>query len=115
MAAKSVIGLKEHVMILGKEGKKKVVARIDTGASKCSIDADLAKSLALGPVLRQKTVKSAHGITTRGLILARIKLAGRTFRVFFTLADRKHMKYPVLIGRNILKRGFLIDPERKLR
>ncbi len=115
MAAKTIIGLKEHVTILGKEKQKKVIARVDTGASKCSIDAGLAKSLGLGPVLRERKIKSAHGIATRGIILARIMLAGRTFKVFFTIADRKHMKYPVLIGRNILKRGFIINPARKLR
>ncbi|MEM4243059.1 MAG: RimK/LysX family protein [Candidatus Woesearchaeota archaeon] len=115
MAAKTIIGLKETVVVFGKNKARKAVARIDTGASKCSIDSGLAKSLGLGPVLREKRVKSAHGIATRGIILARITIAGRTFRVFFTIADRKHMKYPVLIGRNILKRGFLIDPARKLR
>ncbi len=115
MAAKTIIGLKEHVVIFGREKEKRVVARVDTGATKCSIDAGLAKSLGLGPVLREKTIKSAHGIATRGIILARIMIAGRRFKVFFTIADRKHMKYPVLIGRNILKRGFLIDPDKKLR
>ncbi len=115
MTAKTTIGLKEYVTIIGKDCEKRVVARIDTGASKCSIDAGLAESLGLGPVLREKKVKSAHGIATRGLILARIILSGRRFRVFFTIADRKHMNYPVLIGRNILMRGFLIDPAKKLR
>jgi hypothetical protein len=113
--AKTIIGFKEHVTILGPDKSRKVVARIDTGASKCSIDSALAKSLGLGPVIREKKVKSAHGTSMRALILARITLAGRTFKVFFTLADRKHMKYSVLIGRNILKRGFLVDSSRKLR
>ncbi|MEM2916233.1 MAG: RimK/LysX family protein [Candidatus Woesearchaeota archaeon] len=112
---KTIIGLKEYVTIFGKDKARKVIARIDTGASKCSVDSQLAHSLGLGPVLREKRVKSAHGISTRGIILARIMLAGRKFKVFFTLADRKHMKYPVLIGRNILKRGFLIDPAKKIR
>ncbi len=115
MTKKTIIGLKEHVTILGDGKARKVVARIDTGATKCSIDSSLAKSLGLGPVIREKKVKSAHGISMRALILARIAIAGRKFRVFFTLADRKHMKYSVLIGRNILKRGFLIDPSRKPR
>jgi hypothetical protein len=114
MAAKTTIGLKEHVTILGRKRQKKVIARIDTGASKCSIDTALAKSLSLGPVLREKRIKSAHGTSMRALILARIMIAGRTFKVFFTIADRKHMKYPVLIGRNLLRQGFVIDPARKL-
>jgi hypothetical protein len=115
MAKKSIIGSKEYVTIFGQNKARKVLARIDTGATKCSIDTNLAKSLGLGPVLREKRIKSAHGISMRSIILARIMIAGRRFKVFFTIADRKHMKYSVLVGRNILKRGFLIDPSRKLR
>jgi hypothetical protein len=115
MTTRTIVGVKEHVTIIGPMKQRTVLARIDTGATKSSIDLKLAKSLGLGPVLRYKTIKSAHGVAKRGIILARIRIAGRTFRVFFTLADRKHMKYAVLIGRNILKRGFLINPTKKLR
>ena len=115
MTAKTTVGVKEYVTILGKDREKTVLARIDTGATKSSIGKDLAEELGLGPVLRYKMVKSAHGVAQRGIIMARIRIAGRTFKIFFTLADRAHMKYSVLIGRNILKRGFLIDPNKKLR
>lgn len=109
---KTTIGIKEYVTIFGKEKQRTVLARIDTGATKSSIDQKLAEELGLGPVVKYKTVKSAHGITKRGMILARIQLDGRTFKVFFTLADRKHLKYAVLVGMNILKRGFIIDPSK---
>ncbi len=33
-------------------------------------------------------------------------------KVHFSIADRAHMKYKVLIGKNILKKGFLIDPSK---
>lgn len=114
MAGKTIIGFKEYVTILCGNKARKVVARIDTGASKCSIDIQLAKSLGLGPVLRQKKVKSAHGTSTRDVILARIMIGKRRFKVFFNLADRKHLKYSVLIGRNLLKRGFVIDSSKGL-
>jgi hypothetical protein len=107
--AKTIVGGKEWVTIIGPAREKTVLARVDTGATKNSIDKQLAKQLGLGPVLRYKTVKSAHGTLKRGLIMARLRIAGRTFKVYFTLADRKHMKHSVLIGRNILKRGFLVD------
>jgi hypothetical protein len=110
---KTRIGLKEHVIIFGKAKQRKVLARIDTGASKSSMDMALAKQLKLGPILRYRTVKSAHGVAKRALIMARIKLAGRMFKIFFTLADRAHMKYSVLIGRNLLRQGFIIDPSKK--
>lgn len=115
MDRKTIIGVKEHVTIIGKSKKKTVVARIDTGAAKSSIDRSLATELELGPVIKYKTIKSAHGIAQRGVILARARIAGRTFRAYFTIADRQHMKHAVLIGRNILKKGFLIDPSKPLR
>lgn len=115
MTAKTIVGAKEHVTVIGPDKERTVIARIDTGATKSSIDKHLASELGLGPVLHYKMVKSAHGVAQRGIILTRIRMANRTFRVFFTLADRKHMKYAVLIGRNILKRGFLIDPTKPLR
>lgn len=115
MAKRTIIGVKEYVTLLCDGKEHRVLARIDTGASKSSMDRQLARELCVGPVLRYRTVKSATGITKRPVVLARIRIAGRTFKAYFTLADRKHMKYAVLIGRNILKQGFLIDPTRKLR
>ena len=43
-----------------------------------------------------------------------IKMNGLVIEAEFTLADRAHMNYPLLIGQNILKKGnFLIDPNKK--
>lgn len=108
-----LIGFYERVTILGKDQDKEVMARIDTGATKSSIDSSLAKELELGPVVKSKIVKSAHGRTKRAIISLKIKLDGKEFRGDFTIADRSHMKYRVLIGQNILTRGFLIDPLKK--
>lgn len=115
MAKKTIVGTKARVTIIGPKKKRTLLARIDTGAAKSSVDKKLAKELGLGPVIKYKTIKSAHGTKKRGMIMARVRIANRTFKVFFTLADRKHMKYSVLIGRNILKRGFLIDPSKRVR
>ena len=40
-------------------------------------------------------------------------LTNKEFKTDFTLADRSDMKYPVLIGQNILSKGFLIDPMKE--
>ena len=109
---KLVIGLAEKVDINYYSGSKKVIAKIDTGATKSSIDTNLAAELRLGPVIKSKLVKSAHGSKLRPIIEATIELAGRTIKSEFTLADRAHMKYRILIGQNILKDGFLIDPTK---
>jgi len=110
MKNRIVLGLTAPVVVFGNGTKKEIIARVDTGATKCSIDKELANQLKLGPELKHRKVRSAHGTLHRPIILGDISIAGELFRVEFTLADRAHMKYKVLIGQNILKKGFLIDP-----
>jgi hypothetical protein len=110
---KTVIGLTEKVTIYGKNRAKTVTARIDTGATKSSIDKSLASELDLGPVIKIKVIKSAHGVRERPIIKAKVDFAGNCQTYFFSVADRVHMNYKVLIGQNILKKGFLIDPSLK--
>ena len=113
---KIVVGLVEKVAIVSKSGQSMdVEAKVDTGASKSSIDIKLASKLDLGPVIKSKMVKSAHGNKLRPVIEAEIILAGRKIKSEFTLADRTHMKYGVLIGVNTLKHGFLIDPSKETK
>lgn len=109
---KTIVGLTERVILHGKKRTKSVIARIDTGATKSSIDAALALELELGPQRRMAMVRSAHGAKLRPVVKELIEIAGRRMRMEFTIADRSHMKYKVLIGQNILKRGFLIDASR---
>ena len=109
---KVVIGLAEKVTVQYDKGSKNVIAKIDTGATKSSIDTSLAAELRLGPVIKSKLIKSAHGSKLRPIIEATIELAGKKIKSEFTLADRAHMKFRILIGQNILKDGFLIDPNK---
>ena len=108
---KQVISLMEHVVVYGKDKEKEVNARIDTGAHTSSIDVKLAAELNLGPIVETKNVKSASGVGLRPIIKAKIMINGKVLESNFTIANRDHMKYSVLVGRNILsKAGFLIDP-----
>ncbi|MBW2970318.1 RimK/LysX family protein [Candidatus Woesearchaeota archaeon] len=109
---KTIIGLTARVVLFGRKGKKEVVARIDTGATKSSMDKALAKELDIGPELKQAKVKSAHGVRYRPVVMADVMIAGELVQAEFTLAEREHMKYRMLIGQNILKKGFLIDPSK---
>jgi len=109
MKNRIVLGLTASVVVFGVK-KKELVARVDTGATKCSIDESLAKELQLGPELKHKKVRSAYGTRHRAIVVGNISIAGELYEVEFTLADRSHMKYKVLIGQNVLKKGFLIDP-----
>nr|MCK4930109.1 ATP-dependent zinc protease [Nanoarchaeota archaeon] len=110
---RTIVGLIEKIIVRSNSNKKELIARIDTGATKSSIDLTLASKLKLGPVVDSRLIKSAHGTRLRPVVEAEVTIHGRTLRAKFTLADRNHMKYPVLIGQNILKKGFLIDPTRR--
>ena len=109
---KVVVGLIEKIYLINGKGRKPIVAKVDTGATKSSIDTNLASELNLGPVIKSKLVKSAHGSKLRPIIEACIELAGKKITSEFTLAERSHMRYRMLIGQNILKEGFLIDPSK---
>ena len=114
LSSKIVIGLVEKVSLTHSGNRRKAVkAKIDTGATKSSIDINLANELGLGPVITSKVIKSAHGSKMRPIIEADIELAGIKLRSEFTLADRGHLRYVMLIGQNILKKGFLIDPNKE--
>lgn len=112
MNDKTIIGLIETITLYGKNENVKVKARVDTGATKSSVDKTLSEKIDLGPIIGTKVVKSAHGISTRPLVEAKIKISKKNVKGDFSIADRSHMKYQVLIGQNILKQGFLIDPQK---
>ena len=109
---RTILGLIEFVEIKTKTAPYLTLkARIDTGAQKSSIDDVLAKKLDLGPILKEKVIKQSTGKTIRPVIKAKILLKGKEISGLFTLADRSNMKYQILIGQNILKKGkFLVDP-----
>jgi len=113
MKHKLIIGLSTPVLLFGKKKKKEVVAKVDTGATKTSIDITLAKELGLGPELKKTIVKSAHGTRHRSVVLLELSIGGEIIETEATLADRAHLKYPLLLGVNVLKKGFLIDPSKK--
>ena len=110
---RQIVGFVANVIVGNNGRSKRIKARIDTGAVKSSIDAKLAASLQLGPIIKRKLVVSAHGRTLRPVMEADIKIGKKNMRSEFTVADRSHMKYKILVGQNILKEGFLVDPQKK--
>ncbi len=110
---KTIIGLTEKVRLFSDNSKSKtLMAKVDTGASRSSLDTRLASELHLGPIIKSKIIKSAHGNRLRPIIEAELEIAGKKIKAEFTLADRSHMKYIMLIGVNILKHNFLVDPSK---
>jgi hypothetical protein len=106
---KIIIGPVEDVLIKGLNTSLSFEGRVDTGATSSSIDASIVADLNLGPILSVKKVRNTHGETLRPVVEAEITLRHKKLKAIFTVADRSRMKYKVLIGRNILKEGFLID------
>ena len=116
MGERYILGLIEEVILIGNNKEEQLVARIDSGAITSSIDLNLAKKLDLGPTIRSRIVKSASGVGERPIVEAKIKINNNLIKNEFTLADRSHMTYPILIGQNILKQGrFLIDPLKEVQ
>jgi hypothetical protein len=66
------------------------------------------------PVYKVKNVKSSNGVSEKRIIVKTIiMLAGAKIKAQFSLTDRSEMRYPVLIGRKLLKGRFLVDVSRK--
>ncbi len=103
----------QEITIKGVGGKRKrVIAKIDTGAGRTSISRDLAREMgltSLDNVLWTKKFKSSLGIEERPVINLVFWLTGRKINTPASVAKRMALKYPVIIGRKNLK-GFLVDP-----
>jgi hypothetical protein len=62
----------------------------------------------------RRLVRNSFGVAEmRFVIVTRIKLFGRVIRSEFTLADRERMRYPVLLGRKLLRGRFVVDVSKK--
>ncbi len=62
----------------------------------------------------EKKVKSSNGeIQYRYAIPVKIILKGIELDVKLTLSNRKDLRYPILIGRKIIKKHFIIDAAKK--
>lgn len=58
----------------------------------------------------RKKIKNSSGETEeRYIIKTKIKIAGRVIKSIISLTDRGTMRYPVLIGRRLLKNKFVVD------
>jgi hypothetical protein len=104
------IGFIEKVKINGKE----VMAKIDTGANRNSVDTELAAEIGLGPIIGMKKFINAHGETTRPIVKGLLEIKDKKIRTSFNIFNRQRLRYRILIGSVTLKKcGFLIDPNKK--
>jgi hypothetical protein len=111
---RTIVGFIEKIKIIDNDGKEKeFTARIDSGAEWSSIDINAVKDLNIGKPIGYKDIKQANGKTRRSVHKSKFIIEGKELEATFTLADRRDMKYRILIGQNILKKNFLIDPLKK--
>ena len=65
------------------------------------------------PVLDVREVRSSNGqVEQRYAVALDVTLAGRTITTVMTLSNRDEMGFRMLIGREALERGFLVDSSR---
>lgn len=66
------------------------------------------------PIYKSKTVKSSNGESEeRFIVKTTIHLLGKKIKAELSLTDRSEMRYPVLIGRKLIKGHFLVDVSKK--
>jgi len=115
MASKKItVGAVEPVSLYSPTLEILAIARMDTGAERSSIDVAIAKKLE-AKVIKTIAVKSANGTTKRFVVRVPIKLKKKFVTVEFTVAQRSKMSCPVLIGRDVLQQGFVVDVSKSER
>ncbi len=105
----NILHVIERVVIYGARGKKVVRAKVDTGAYRTALDLSLVTELGLDRHHERIAVRSGAGQQTRHTVRITMKLRGREIATVATYSDRRHMRFPIIIGRRDL-RGFLVNP-----
>lgn len=112
---RKTIGVIEEVIVRGPSGEIHVRAKVDTGATRTTLDTELARRLGLGPVLRHVRTRAAAAEhpEQREVVSAVLVIAGETFDAQVAITDRKDMTYHMIVGMDVLKRsGFVISPRK---
>ena len=61
-----------------------------------------------------KSIKSSTGhAESRYIIKTNITLFGKFYPIELSLSERGEMKYPVLLGRKLLRKNFIVDVSKK--
>ena len=68
---------------------------------------------AAAPVVDEREVTDSGGrCGVRPFILTRLLLAGLEREIQVNLADRRRMRFPMLLGRSAMQDAFMVDPSR---
>ena len=101
-------------MVTGTSGSTQALAKSDTGATRTSIDTQLAAEVGAGPIKSMTRVKSGSvkGGKARPVVDLVIGIGGNQHTVTASVEDRGHMEYPLLLGRDILT-DYRVDVRRR--
>jgi hypothetical protein len=70
----------------------------------------------IAPIVDERWVKSSNGESEKRLVVATLaRLGSVDWRIELTLAARDVMGFRMLLGREAIRRRFLIDPGRSFR
>lgn len=126
-----IIGRREWLM-LPEFATKPMVAKVDTGArtsclhAECiepsedgkwlsfrTFDTELRHRVHHCPIVSRKVIRNSCGVAeTRYVIRTKATFSGGMgVMLDFTLADRRMMKCPILLGRRALAGLFVVDPQ----
>ncbi len=127
------LGRSDRVDLPGLE-LENIHAKIDTGAYTCSLHCSsnevvngILEFVLLDEehpeftgrkyffkVYDQREIKNSFGeAEVRYVIKTKVKIFDHVIRAEFSLSNRGNLKFPVLLGRKILRKRFLIDVTKK--
>lgn len=131
----TITGWVEHACIGDIDTKLK--AKLDTGARTSSVNAEIIKIVKRGKnrfvlyriidedfksdvieakitrFTRIKSKRQDSDSIRRPVVMTEFKIGNTTIRDEVNLAERDHFSYPLLIGRNVLEKNFIIDASKK--
>jgi len=133
---KSIIGRAENIHFPARE-LSNIPAKVDTGAYLSAIHAteieeitkksgkkvlsfrlleghpaaDTSKNIQVVGYTKTKIQNSFGQSQERYVVKLKVSIGGKTFITEFTLADRSMKVFPVLLGRKLLSRRFLVDTD----
>lgn len=126
---KKLIGWRE-IVSLPEWNINRIKAKVDTGARTSALHVEGVKEIGHGKIQfsivvdeenkkkkkiiaqisRRGNVRSSTGEqTNRYFVATMIKMGDQIYNVEVSLVDRKNMKFPMLLGRSVLKRNFIVD------
>ena len=71
---------------------------------------DYSKKTQVFAIFFEKEIKNSFGGSEKRFIIkTRMKIGTKIIKTSISLTDRANMRYPVLIGRKLLKKRFVVD------